>query len=443
MLKKLTNIRNRPLVWDTIKTTFWSVIGRGAGFLIPFFIAAWFGVSEETDAFFFAYGIILFLSGIFAPVVESVIVPYVAEARSNNEDVGKFIGNILSVGSAGLLALTVLLLLVVKPILSLITNFDDKTLRLVYLILVETSPLIIFLAWTSVLSGALNAYKKFTFPAISPAFRAAVNLIFIFVFKDSCGVHSIAFGYVAGEIVRLFFLWIIVKQSNFFKLHLGFQLDSKFLGFLKTASYQIIGTTVGGLSPVIDKTMASWLGGGSVSILYYADRLYMIPVAFMTTGLMITLLSHWSDRYNKQGIQRLEKDVAKTICVTTIITLLITLMLILFSRPIVNLSFGREAFDPVLLAETRKVWICYMLSFVPYMAGTIFFRAHIALKNTSVLVIYGFSSVFITVLLNYVLMKYFGVMGIALSKIVTQTFFVLCMGILWYRLVKQKETQEF
>ncbi|HIJ53334.1 MAG TPA: hypothetical protein HPP66_09295 [Planctomycetes bacterium] len=96
MNKIISEFYKRPLVRDTIKTTIWSTVGKAAGFLIPFFIAAWFGISSETDAFFFAYGLILFLSGIFAPVVESVIVPYIAEARTNNEDVGRFVGNILA-----------------------------------------------------------------------------------------------------------------------------------------------------------------------------------------------------------------------------------------------------------------------------------------------------------------------------------------------------------
>ena len=99
------NVRHRPLVWDTITTTGWSTAGKAVGFLIPFFIAAWFGVSSDTDAFIFAYGLILFLANIFAPVVETVIVPFIAEARKNGEDVGKFIGNVLGIGSIGLLAL--------------------------------------------------------------------------------------------------------------------------------------------------------------------------------------------------------------------------------------------------------------------------------------------------------------------------------------------------
>ena len=105
-LKKLwTQIRSRALVWDTITTTGWSTVGKGMGFLVPFFVAAWFGVTAETDAFFFAYGLILFFSMTFAPVVESIIVPYIAEARSNNEDVGKFVGRILGISGIGLLAL--------------------------------------------------------------------------------------------------------------------------------------------------------------------------------------------------------------------------------------------------------------------------------------------------------------------------------------------------
>jgi putative peptidoglycan lipid II flippase len=205
----LNHLRKHPLVWDTITTTLISTLGKGVGFLIPFFIAAWFGVSADTDAFFFAYGLILFLSGIFAPVIESVIVPYIAEARAKNEDVGAFVGRVLGVSGVGILVLTTVALLVIKPVLSLITRFDSQSINLIYWLLIETAPLVILLVWTSVLAGTLNAYKKFVFPAISPAFRAIVNLSIIFIFKDTLGVHAIAWGYVIGEAVRLVILAVI------------------------------------------------------------------------------------------------------------------------------------------------------------------------------------------------------------------------------------------
>jgi len=72
------------LAWDAITTTFWSTLGRSVSVLIPFFIAVWFEVSSETYSFFFSYSLILFLAGIFTPVVQSIIVPCITGLRVNN-----------------------------------------------------------------------------------------------------------------------------------------------------------------------------------------------------------------------------------------------------------------------------------------------------------------------------------------------------------------------
>jgi len=421
-------LRAKSLVWDTLTTTFLSTIGKGIGFLIPLFIAFWFGITSETDAFFFAYGLILFLSGIFAPVVESVIVPYIAEARAKNEDIGRFVGGISGVSGVGLLVLTVAVLLVIKPILSVITRFDSQALNLVYWLLIEAAPLVILLVWTSILAGTLNAYQKFAFPAISPAFRAIVNLSIIFIFKDRLGVHAIAWGYVVGEVVRLAILVGVIKRLNLFKLGISLQLDPKFKEFLKTASYLTIGMTAVGLNPIVDKTMASWLGKGSVSVLHYADRLYAIPVLFITSGLMVTLLSHWSERYYESSNPRLKEDIKKAIRGIMPIALVITVVLILFHQPIVKLVFGRGAFAQERLPEVGWVWVCYLFGFVPYILGMVFVRVHLTLKNTKVLMRYGFYSVFLNILLNYILMMYLKVAGIALATTLISLFYLFYLG---------------
>jgi putative peptidoglycan lipid II flippase len=436
-IKKINNfwsqIRKRPLVWDTITTTGWSSLGKTVGFLIPFFIAAWFGISSETDAFFFAYGLVLFLSGIFAPVVESVIVPYIAEARAKGEDVGKFVGRILGVSGVGLLVLIGITLLVIKPILSIITRFDLKNLNLVYHLLMETAPLVIFLVWTSILAGTLNAYKRFVFPAIAPAFRAIVNLSIIFIFKDALGVHAIVLGYVIGEIVRLAILVGVIKRLNIFKLCLSLQFDSRLRKFLKAASYQAIGMVAVGLNPVVDKTMVSWLGQGSVSVLHYADRLYIIPITFITSGLMITLLSHWSSRHYESGRQRLKRDVKKAIKIVGFVTLPIMLLLILFHQPIVKFAFGRGSFDQTKLSEVGWVWVCYLFGFILYTVGQVFVQAHLTLKNTRVLMRCAFCLVFLNFILNFILMKPFKIAGIALATSISRIFPVLYLGNLFYK----------
>jgi len=434
------NLQKRSLVWDTITTTWWSSLGRAIGLLIPFFIAAWFGVTSETDAFFFAYGLILFLSGIFAPVVENIIVPYIAEAKTKNEDVGRFVGKILGVTGGGLFAFAGIFLLIMKPILSLMTDFDLESLNLVYHLTIEIAPLIILLTWTSILAGTLNAHKRFALPALSPAFRAIANLIIIFFLKDKFGVHSVALGYIGGEIVRLVILVIVIKKLNLFRLRLSFQIDNRLRDFINTASYQTIGMAAVGLNPIIDKTMASWLDAGSVSILHYADRLYMIPITFMSTGLMVTILSHWSSRYYESGIQRLKADVKKTIKVVAPATLAIALVLISLHQPIVKFFFGRGEFNQTKLPEVGWVWVCYLLGVLPYTIGKIFVQAHLTLKNTRALMQNAFYLVILKITLNFILMKPLRVAGLALATSLTSLFTILYLGILFYIESKSKES---
>ncbi|MBA7662071.1 Lipid II flippase MurJ [subsurface metagenome] len=439
ILNKLwLEIRSRALVRDTITTTFWSTLGRGVGFLIPFFIAAWFGVSSETDSFFFAYSLILFLANIFAPVVQSIIVPYIAETRKNNEDVGKFVGKILSVSSVGLLGLAVIVILVIKPVLSVITRFDQQTLNFIHTLIFETSPLIVFLVWTSILTGALNAYKKFAFPAVSPAFRAVVNLSIIFIFREKIGVHAIALGYVVGEIVRLIILLGVIKRLKILKLSLSLQLGSRIREFLKTGSFQAIGMVALGFNTFINNAMASWLATGSVSILHYANRLYMIPTTFISTGLLVTLLSHWSGRYYKSGIMRLKEDVEKAVKTIGIITLPITTLLIFFRQPIVNLAFGRGAFALEKLPEVGWVWVCYLLGFLPYIIRQVYVRAHLALKNTKALMQISFCSFVLQIVFNYILMRPLKVAGIALATSFVSLFGAMVLGTLFYKRVEKE-----
>jgi len=434
-------LHRRPLVWDTITTTSWSTLGKAVGFLVPFFIAAWFGITSETDAFFFAYGLILFLSGIFAPVVESVIVPYIADERAKNEDVGAFVGRILCVSGVYLLIFTGIILLFIKPILSVITRFDSQTLNLVYYLLIETAPLIILLVGNSIIAGALNAYKKFIFPAISPAFRAIVNLSIIFIFKDIFGVHAIALGYMVGEIVRLAFLLAVIQRVRLFKLHISFQLNPKLREFLKTASYQIIGMVLVGLSLIVDKTMASWLGIGNVSVLHYASILYMIPITFMTTGIMVTILSHWSGRYYEESPKKLKEDVKKTVKVVGFITLLIMIGLILIHKPIVQLAFGRGTFTRVRLHEIGWVWVCYLFGIIPYIIKAIFVRAHLILKNTKVLMQCALYMNILNMLFNYILMKVFMIAGIALATTLINVLSLFYLSNAFYRKLEKKRNK--
>jgi len=437
--KFFTEIRNRALVWDTITTSFWVTLGKAVGFLIPFFIAAWYGVTVETDAFFFVYGLVLFMAGIFASMVTIVIVPYVAELKAEYQDIGNFVGNILSLSGLGLLILSILFLLVCRLILPFVTKFSSNSLELIYLLLLEIVPLIVLLAWTSILSGTLNTYKKFIFPAISPAIRAIICLGVIFIFKDKIGVHSVALGYVVGEIFRFVFLACVIRYLKIFKLKFFLQFNPKLWEFFKTSSYQIIGTAAFGFKPVADRMMASWLGEGSVSVLYYADRLYMIPIIFIIDGLAVVILSHWSNRFYKSEIKGLRQDVKNVETVVVLIAFLILVILFMFNRQIVNIAFSRGAFDRAKLSEVAMVFKCFLIGFVPLAWVQIYMRGFIVVKNTKIIMKCAIFMNLLTIVLNFVLMQFFKVVGIALASSFVSVFSLVYLRGKFYKLTGKQE----
>jgi putative peptidoglycan lipid II flippase len=438
--KFLSTLLSRPLVRDTLTTTILSTFGKAVGFLIPFFIAAWFGISSSTDAFFFAYGIILFISQSLSPVIESVIVPYINELKIQQEDIGQFIGKSLSGGTLIIVAIIAFLLVALKPLLPVVLpSFSPKDLALTYFILLEAAPLIIFMAWTSILAGTLNAFMSFNAPALSPAFRAIVTIGFIFLLKNSFGVHSIIIGYIAGEIFRFLILLIMVWKFHSVKIRFSFGWSRRFREFLKTSSYQTMGMSLFMFSAVANRTMASWLGGGSISLLEYAERIYLIPVNFIGFGLIVTILSHWSRKYYQGGKQKkeLERDVIKAVKVVFVLCTAITFLFIYFKKFLLSVMLGHGKFPRDQLVIEGEVLACFLLGFVFNSVSQVYMRAYLVLKKTNIIFMAAAVNMVIAISLNLVLMKKIGVAGIALSASISSALVSVILAGVFHRLSKE------
>jgi putative peptidoglycan lipid II flippase len=407
----------RDFLHDTFAVSVWSVIGKSAGFLIPFFIAVIFGVTAETDVFFFVYGILLFFTGVFAGTVESVIVPFVSDIRAKDEkDAGPFIVNVLIISFTGLLAVCAFLSGLAVYLTPVITNFSREKLDLFITFLMEIMPLITLITLSSILSGALGSYKIFSFPAVSPAFRSLITLAVIFLFKAKIGIHAVTMGYIAGEFVRLLSLARLAFSRNIFPLKFSFKPDFRIRDFFKVSGFQSVCLASGGLNIMIDKVMASWLEQGSLTILHYADRLYMIPVNIMTAGFFPVALSYWSYSYYKQKRRgELLTKVKNTAGLSLLISFPLFFVFVLLRRPIVDFLFAGSKIPSEYIPALRWTWICYLMGLMPYIAASMFVPAYLTLKKTLVLMNIGLAGCFFNAGLNYVLMGPMGVAGIALS----------------------------
>jgi putative peptidoglycan lipid II flippase len=157
---------------------------------------------------------------------------------------------------------------------------------------------------------------------------------------------------------------------------------------------------------------------------------------------MVALLSHWSERYVEHGLERLRQDVKKTVVVVAALGLLVSALLILFHGPIVRLAFGRGEFALEKLNEIGWVWVCYMLGLALTMVARVLMQLHITVKNTRTLMRCALFLLVINVALNYTLMKFMGVAGIALATSICHIFAVVYMGIAFRRIAVRERADD-
>ncbi|MFI5166985.1 MAG: murein biosynthesis integral membrane protein MurJ [Thermoanaerobaculales bacterium] len=399
---------------DALSTTGLTLVGKSAGFLVPFFIASWFGLSAGTDAFFFVYGAVLFLAGVFGPMLE-VVVPFVAESRGEDASLGRFMSRLLATATIAQLAALVVFLLALVPALPLVTRFDRNGLALVIRLLVETSPLAVLLLWTSVLSGYLNARKSFAVPAMAPGVRAVVNVGCILLLKGSFGVHALPLGYIAGEAARLLVLGLTVWRCAPFQFRPAFRVDARLAGFYRTSVYPISAMVWTLINPVVDSAMASWLAPGSVTVLRYAENLYMIPFSLFTGGLVTVLLAHWSEQYHGAGRAGFERDVNRSAKSVLWLAIPVAGVLILASRPIASLLLAHGSFDRAKLGDVATAWACYLAGFPAQAMAQLQVKALFILKRTKAVMTCALCIAPFNIILDLTLMRIFGVAGIALA----------------------------
>jgi putative peptidoglycan lipid II flippase len=419
--KIASRLWSRPIFKDTVTITICTILGRSIGFFIPFLIAAWYGVGSETDAFFFAYGIIFFLTFIFASVIGSVIMPFIAEARGNNEDIGKFVGSLLVLSFLLMLILSLAFALTGPTFLKLTTGFDERQLKLVYLLCLETLPVGLFVVWASLLSGVLNSYQAFAKPLISMGVRSLVIILFIFLLKDFLGIHAIPAAYIVGEAIRSIYLYFLMPVLLKSKV-IWMVPDRRILGFFKAMVVMVMAMTLVGFNTIFNKTLASWLNPGSVSILEYANRIYYIPLTFMGEGLYVVLLSHWTKRIYLQGSSSLRGDVVKALKTIFWITVPTAIIFYFYRFEITALIYDRGVFPKALLPELSDIVGMYAICLVPQIACSTVIRGLLATTNISSIVKIAVLKTMLTVLCSLMFVYYWGLKGIPLSNSVVDFF---------------------
>jgi putative peptidoglycan lipid II flippase len=284
----------RALVTVSSLTT----VSRILGYARDFFIARAFGAGLYTDAFFVAFRIPNLLRRLFAEgAFSQAFVPILAEHKNREglEATHALIDRVATLLFLALVA-TAALGVALAPAIAYLSApgfaAEPEKFAVTVRMLRITFPYIAFISLVALSAGVLNTWNRFSVPALTPAFLNVAFIVGAALFAGYFDppVVVLAWAVFAGGVLQLAFqVPFLVRLGLLPRWRLDFSHPGvrRILGLMLPAAF---GVSVSQVSLLINTIFASFLPSGSVSWLYYADRLMEFPAGVLGVALGTILL---------------------------------------------------------------------------------------------------------------------------------------------------------
>jgi putative peptidoglycan lipid II flippase len=330
-----------------------TLVSRILGFIRDVVIARYFGADAGTDAFFVAFKIPNLLRRLFAEGAFSQgFVPVLSDYRTRlgPAEIREFLDR-----TAGSLALVLLGLtglgMAGAPLLILLFapgfyqhpeqyGLSVELLRL-------TFPYLFCIGLTAYAGGILNTWGHFAVPALTPVF---LNLVMIAATLWLAPllpepIVALAFGVALAGIVQLAVQVPALRQAGLLpRFRYGFH-DPGVRRVLRLMGPAVFGVSVGQLNLLVNTVLASFLVSGSVSWLYYSDRLVEFPLGLCGVAIGTVILPHLSRSHAGQDLQGFSRALDWALRWVVLIGVPATFGLMLLARPLVSTLFQYDEFS--------------------------------------------------------------------------------------------------
>jgi putative peptidoglycan lipid II flippase len=351
-----------------------STIGMGTlasrilGFLRDMVIAYFFGAGMAADAFFVAFRIPNLWRRLVGEgsLTISFIPVYAEYLTLRSEKESREVVHI-AFTIAGVVLLTITLLgIFFSPFLIRIIAPGwfvryHETFQLTVTLNRIIFPYLFFIGLFALCMGILNSLRHFFAPAFAPIFLNISIILSVLLFYSffQKPVMTLALGVLAGGIIQfLFQIPFLLRKGVNFRLNFNFRHPAiKRVGSLMIPG--LIGTAVYQLNVFIDTIFASFLPKGSVSYLFFADRLMEFPLGIFAFPIGMAALPSLSELASLRKMEELRETLSFSFRLVSFISIPAMVGLIVLRTPIINLLFQRGVFDQSATAMTARALLCY------------------------------------------------------------------------------------
>src|SRR3989344_880668 len=432
---------SKKLIKSTVLVSSMTLISRIMGFVRDIIFANVFGASLGFDAFVVAFKIPNFFRRVFGEgAFSQAFVPVLAEFRekTSHEETQDFINRIAGTLGLALMGLVVLgeilapvIIIVFAPgFLHHPERFDLSEKLLHY-----TFPYLLFISLTAFSGAILNTFSRFAIPAVTPVLLNVCLIIAALwlapYFQEP--IMALSVGVFLGGVVQLVVQLPFLKEIDLFpRPKLGFNHPGvrKVLRLMLPA---LFGVSVAQIGIVVDNFFASFLRVGSISWLYYSDRLTYLPLGVFGVALATVVLPYLS----RQSVRQSEKEYSETLDWGIRCALLIGMPaavgLFILARPILSTLIQHGKFTPFDVEMSARSLMAFSVGLPAFILIKVLVSGFYSRQNIRTPVKIAALALVINVVLNAILIKPLAHAGLALATSVASTVNALLLIILLVR----------
>ncbi len=344
-----------------------TLLSRILGFVRDFIIARVFGAGMMTDAFFVAFRLPnllrrLFAEGAFSQAFVPVLADYrhrrgEAETKTLIDRVSSVLFLILIGVSALGMAGAPLLIAITAPGFSADAGKFALTVEMTRV----TFPYILFMSLVAVAAGVLNTWSRFALPAFTPVL---LNLAFIGMALFAAPwfdppIMALAWAVFIGGALQLAIQLPALARIDMLPSFDPAWRDEGVQRILKLMAPAVLGVSVSQISLLINTVFASFLVSGSVSWLYYADRLMEFPAGLLGAALGTILLPSLAKTHSSGDSAEFSALLDWGLRLTLMLTLPAALALAILAVPLLSTLFQYGAFSADDVLRTREALVAY------------------------------------------------------------------------------------
>ncbi|WP_457093467.1 murein biosynthesis integral membrane protein MurJ [Microvirga sp. P5_D2] len=418
----------------------WTLLSRLTGFARDVVIAAVMGVGPIADAFFVAFRIPNHFRAIFGEgAFNNAFLPTYAQVlEADGEKAAKsFAGRITTLMLIVQIALLIVAFLAMPGIVRLLApGFaeDPAKFDLAVSLTRITFPYLLLITVVTIYSAILNAHDRFWAAAAAPvllnvAMIAALAVVFLF---PNAG-YAAAWGVTISGILQLMLVWWDTRKLVASPTIERPRMDRPMKTFFKALGPAVIGSAGVQLAIFADTIIASFLPTGAVSSLYYADRLYQLPLGVIGIAAGTVLLPEMSRRIAAGDAASAYAAQNRTIGLTLALAAPFFVAFMTMPDLIMSALFQRGAFSAEAAQRAGAVLAAYGFGLPAAVLIRSAVSSFYARSDTATPLIASLTAVGVNIVLKIMLMGTYGVVGLAIGTAIGVWVNLILLFVLAYR----------